>query len=127
MTSPLILNALTDQAPTSGSLLWWGAVVSVLGVLGAGLVHILAAATKFIRFLTRIEDTLNTLAGSVQKLTSSDETRNRSISEMAAVLGNVSSVNGKRYEELNKKVGGHGAELNNHHDRLVVLERRKLR
>ncbi len=121
------VSFLGDQAPTAGSLLWWSAVCAVLGVLGAGLVRILTAATKFIRFLTRIEDTLNTLAGSVQKLTSSDETRTRSIAEMATVLGNVSSVNGKRYEELNKKVEGHGSELNNHHDRLVVLERRKSR
>ena len=119
------VSFLADQAPTSGSLLWWVAVCSILGVLFAGLVRILTAATKFIRFLTRIEDTLNSLAGSVATLTHSDESRTQSIAELAKVLGNVSTVNGKRYEELHRMVEGHGAELNNHHDRLVVLERRR--
>ena len=97
--------------------------MAILGVLGAGLVRILTAATKFIRFLTRIEDTLNSLAGSVQTLTHSDESRTQSIAELAKVLGNVSTVNGKRYEELDGRVNGHGAELNNHHDRLTKIER----
>lgn len=114
---------LQEQAPTSGSLLWWGAILSIFGVLMAGLWRILTAATKFVRFLTRIEVTLNTLAGSVQTLTHSDESRTKSIADLATVLGNVSTVNGKRYDELDRIVSGQGSELSQHHDRLTKIER----
>jgi hypothetical protein len=116
------IRVVLEGAPQAGTLLWWSALAGILAVLGAGLVRILTAGARLVRFLTRVEKSLEDLTLSVTKLTTSDEARGlaglmvtEQLGRMGTALTNMASLGGTRYD-------AHEARLNVHENRIDAIE-----
>ena len=98
--------------------MWWVAVAGIGAPVLGIFWKVAVVGARMVKAATEVQKDVASLTKSVETLSQSDADRTTALHEameeirdLAKVIGNVSSVNGKRYEVLNATVEDHGVRL----------------